>query len=216
MDAEEADHRAQKSEMLTYLKEMKFPSDLRNRVNVYFEYIWSTQHGIDPQDVLDMLSGPLRTDVLRVICQDMVDSFLVRVGLNQNGCPMFANSLISRLEIVGYPEGEYIFKTRDVGRAMYFIRTGLLDIYPPLYNEPLKTIGKGSSFGEGAFFSGVRSASIKTASAAELMKLSKESFFEVAEMYPALVEAIQFQAFERNKTMNKKNAEEVRRATKKY
>ena len=63
--------------------------------------------------------------------------------------------------------------------------------------EPFLTIGRGSFFGEGVFYNGIRSATARASSMCTLLSLTKEDYMKVFGPYPHLQESLQFVAGKR-------------------
>jgi len=228
------------------LEYRKVDPELRERVTSYLKHRWSAQRGVDPNDVLSTLPKRLRTDIMMLICEDMIRAVPRFKDLE----PTFVRQLVSELTFLELPAGEFVFRQGEVGDCMCFISKGLVEI---LFDAPttqhhhevssrkksrstgpgsngdgginsnvmtapsgsssstirhvthqVKVIGPGSFFGEGALFSGIRSASIRAATPVRLLALSSESFQKVMHVHPHFAEKILYLNQERQRKMEER------------
>ena len=96
-------------------------------------------------------------------------------------------------EQLEYPEGELIFCEGDVGRELYVIASGQVQIYHDSAGGPIviATLGPGEFFGEMALVDHQpRSASAVTLVATNLLKYQPASIRELIEDRPGIAERI--------------------------
>ena len=96
-------------------------------------------------------------------------------------------------EQLEYPEGELIFCEGDVGRELYVIASGKVQIYHDSAGGPIviATLGPGEFFGEMALVDHQpRSASAVTLVATNLLKYQPASIRELIEDRPGIAERI--------------------------
>ena len=108
----------------------------------------------------------------------------------------FVDELLHLMTLEDYSEGEYIVRTGDPGRCMYFVSSGTIEIEIPSTtpDAPFKTVTlrEGSYFGEIALFlskTGRRTASVRAATAVQLLVLTKETCNSVLHRFPHMEKA---------------------------
>lgn len=142
------------------------------------------------RDILYQIAKKRRDSVGKEKDDDIVLSELPLV----KNCPLFQNcsqqvasAIVKALKQVTFNKGEIICKFGEVGKEMYFILEGSLDVYK---TEPerfrLATLQEGQFFGEVALTSkdSRRTAEVVAATDCVLLLLSKTAFIGVMEKFP--------------------------------
>jgi CRP-like cAMP-binding protein len=153
-----------------FLLQYRLPSELRGRINHYFEHSWNLQQGVDPNQALRYLPVELRS----VITLQLVGNMLRSLPMFAACRDTFIKVLAGELAFEAYPAGEFIFYKGEVGSKMYFVvhgRVGLI-LNPEQSLDPFKVIGRGSFFGEAALFLGKRGASARANTSLQVCKSS--------------------------------------------
>ena len=162
--------------------------DLVKRCSVFLKHSWDMQKGIDPNLALFKLPVLLRTEIMSCICGPLIRS-VRRLSSLDEAC---LRTLVAELRFEEFPRGEYVFRQGYEGSQMFFIAKGVCDILVDNGTQEvtLKTIGPGCFFGEGALFSGLRSASVRCTTSVLLYSLSSESFLSVMHAHPEFASSL--------------------------
>ncbi|TPX65986.1 hypothetical protein SpCBS45565_g04798 [Spizellomyces sp. 'palustris'] len=103
--------------------------------------------------------------------------------------PEFERLLKLRMTPAIFLKGEYIIQKRDVGREMYFLSKGRVDVVSSDGKRQYSTIGQGSFFGElGVFFDIPRTASVRAVENCFCMVLSRTDLEQVLQGFPSIRE----------------------------
>ena len=182
-DAGETRYNKTRNSVFRYMSYQKLPSELRARAFNFFEYTWARTKGVEIQEVVTDLNGALSTDVMSHICRDAVKNVPVFASRGDE----FVSSIVQVLSFQAFPQGEWLLRKGTIGREMFFILKGEVDI---IVDESLmfviKTLTVGEFVGEGALFEdqGKRGGSVRAQTSCETMVLSKDGFRTVLEVYP--------------------------------
>lgn len=155
--------------------------DMQTRVRKYLE------HNLDEEnlkrniehDFIGMLHGTLKREVLVEIYGKTLREAVIFKD-NHFTKRFLADASQCLTELFLSPEQE-IFQEGDCSdQSVYFLTQGKVEIYLKECDKVLKTLGKGSYFGEIAFFTGKpRSASARSLNFSEVFCLNKERFMRV-------------------------------------
>lgn len=109
----------------------------------------------------------------------------------------------SLFDLEQYEPGEIIFRQGELADRVYFIQKGEVEVIRTAEGREtvLARLGPGEFFGEMAFFvsDGRRTASVRTATPAELLALGKENFALLLGAVPAVEKEFGLKATERIK-----------------
>jgi voltage-gated potassium channel len=114
--------------------------------------------------------------------------------------PLFSELSVSVIRSIAcflhshtFPPGEYVVEAGEVGREMYFIESGSVEVIEPLSREIRGKLHAGSFFGELALLTGARRAmSVRTARSrfVDLFILERRDFDKVLAQHPQLREQL--------------------------
>jgi len=162
-----------------FMDNYNLPSTLQNRIYRYYTYLWSRSRGFESYEFLVNLSDTLRVDVWMILAGNTVKNAKLFQFLD----PGFVPSLVTRLIPVIYGPNEYIVREGDIGRTMYFIHDGSVEVI--VDKKSVAKLRPGQSFGEYALLlERPRTASIKTKTFCELLVLNKADFEELLVAFP--------------------------------
>ena len=103
--------------------------------------------------------------------------------------------LVLKLKLQVFSPGDYVCRKGDVGKEMYIIKKGKLDVVAPDGVKVFVTLGEGVVFGElsimnipGSKMGNRRSANIRSVGYTDLFSLSKDDLWETLAEYPEVPE----------------------------
>ncbi|XP_054709775.1 cyclic nucleotide-gated cation channel alpha-3-like [Uloborus diversus] len=187
MNAARAEFQSKMDNVKQYLEFRKVGQDLENRVIKWFEYLWINKQSLDESDVTSTLPDKLKAEIAIHVHLDT----LKQVRIFQDCEPGLLVQLVLRLRLQVFSPGDYICRKGDVGKEMYIVKRGRLQVVGDDGRTVFATLGDGSVFGELSLLniSGVktgnrRTANVRSVGYSDLFCLSKEDLWEVLEEYP--------------------------------
>ncbi|KAH9279171.1 Cyclic nucleotide-gated olfactory channel [Echinococcus granulosus] len=194
----ENEFRRQLAEVRMYLVRRKAPETLKRRVVCWFDYLWRQSHIPDEQRVFKHLPDRLKAEVAIHVHLDM----LKRVDMFQDTEEGFLLDLVLRLRPALFSPGDFICRKGEIGREMFFVSQGKLDVLAADEATILATLGPGSYFGEISILNmgnvgNRRTASVRSIGYSDLFCLSKEDLWNVLNDYPSAKRKLEKVAFDR-------------------
>ncbi|XP_031420087.1 cyclic nucleotide-gated cation channel beta-1-like isoform X3 [Clupea harengus] len=128
-----------------YMAAYRIPKEVQNRVKTWYEYTWQSQGMLDEQELLVQLPDKMRLD----IAVDVNYSIVSKVALFQGCDRQMIFDMLKSLRSVVYLPGDYVCKKGEVGREMYIIKAGEVQVVGgPDGKTVFVTLKAGSVFGE--------------------------------------------------------------------
>eukprot|EP00359_Climacostomum_virens_P001956 CAMPEP_0204899146 /NCGR_PEP_ID=MMETSP1397-20131031/1683_1 /ASSEMBLY_ACC=CAM_ASM_000891 /TAXON_ID=49980 /ORGANISM="Climacostomum Climacostomum virens, Strain Stock W-24" /LENGTH=660 /DNA_ID=CAMNT_0052067063 /DNA_START=2801 /DNA_END=4783 /DNA_ORIENTATION=+ len=164
-------HRENVQAINNYLKHKKLPMELRIRVKRYIDFEWelASERKFGEDKLMLFLSQPLKYEI-----------YLLTRGPVLSTCTAFNEfekqkiQLSNLLDYRMYSVEDVVFDEGEASDEIYFINNGQAQIYHRPSESIFKILGKGSYFGEIAFFSkSPRTASVKCVDFMECYSLSR-------------------------------------------
>jgi glucose-6-phosphate 1-dehydrogenase len=116
---------------------------------------------------------------------------LSKVPLFQGGSPVLLQNLAMVLKPVAYPAGDFIIRKGEVGREMYVVCRGQVEVLDG-GGRRLSTLGEGDFFGElSLLWSQPRSASVRAVTPCDLFVLEGPDFNGVVKSYPQFAHSLE-------------------------
>lgn len=163
-----------------YMRNLKMPADLRQKLTSYFELCFPDRQMFHENQILEQLSHPLQGQIALLKCRDVL--MALRVLHDEN----LARTIALYLERVVFIEGDFVIRAGDFGRGMYFISTGTVEIFLRGQQTAMTTLGKHSFFGEMALLDrgGRATGDVRVKGFCEGYHLSRGHFDELLEQFP--------------------------------
>uniref|UniRef100_A0A3Q3F439 Cyclic nucleotide-gated cation channel beta-1-like n=1 Tax=Labrus bergylta TaxID=56723 RepID=A0A3Q3F439_9LABR len=170
---------------IKYMYSYRIPKDVQNRVKTWYNYTWQSQGMLDEQELLTQLPDKMRLD----IAVDVNYSIVSKVPLFQGCDRQMIFDMLKSLRSVVYLPGDYVCKKGEVGREMYIIKAGEVQVVGgPDGRTVFVTLGAGSVFGEISLLAvgggNRRTANVIAHGFANLFILDKKDLNEILVHYP--------------------------------
>jgi voltage-gated potassium channel len=167
--------------LATFLKYRHIPNALQRRIYDYYSYLWENRMGYDESAVLSGLPPSLQAEVSLLLKRE----FIEKVPFLKGGSLELIRDIAFQLRPVIFTPGTYIFRAGAIGRHMYFISHGTVEVISPDGRTIMRTLTDGDLFGEMALlFSQPRSATVRATDYCDLYTLDKDTFKDVLSHYP--------------------------------
>ncbi|XP_040894094.1 cyclic nucleotide-gated cation channel beta-1-like [Toxotes jaculatrix] len=170
---------------IKYMSSYRIPKDVQNRVKTWYNYTWQSQGMLDEQELLTQLPDKMRLD----IAVDVNYSIVSKVPLFQGCDRQMIFDMLKSLRSVVYLPGDYVCKKGEVGREMYIIKAGEVQVVGgPDGKTVFVTLRAGSVFGEISLLAvgggNRRTANVIAHGFANLFILDKKDLNEILVHYP--------------------------------
>ncbi len=178
----------------TFMRYRNIPPPLQRRVYEYYSYLWQNRLGYDESEVLSELPPSLQTEVSLVLKRD----FIEKVPFLHGASDELVRDIALELRPVVYTPGDYIFRAGEIGRHMYFVSRGTVEVISADGRTIYNTLEDGDFFGEIALlYSQPRSAGVRALGYCDLYTLDKTNFERVLAHYPDFAAHMQTMAEQR-------------------
>uniref|UniRef100_A0A915NCB7 Cyclic nucleotide-binding domain-containing protein n=1 Tax=Meloidogyne javanica TaxID=6303 RepID=A0A915NCB7_MELJA len=174
-----------------FLRQRNVNKNLIQRINNWFDYIWqqNKQAILDGQD--DLVLSVLPTKLQAEIAMHVHFETLRKVRLFQDCEAGLLGELVLKLKLQVFSPGDFVCRKGDVGREMYIVKKGRLQVVSDDGMKIFHTLLEGAVFGElsllnipGSKHGNRRSASIRSVGYTDLFVLKKADLWEALREYP--------------------------------
>ncbi|KAM9807954.1 uncharacterized protein ACB057_005786 [Neosynchiropus ocellatus] len=170
---------------IKYMSSYRIPKDVQNRVKIWYNYTWQSQGMLDEQELLAQLPDKMRLDIAIDVNYSIVSKVLLFQGCDRQ----MIFDMLKSLRSVVYLPGDYVCKKGEVGREMYIIKAGEVQVVGgPDGKTVFVTLRAGSVFGEISLLSvsggNRRTANVIAHGFANLFILDKKDLNEILVHYP--------------------------------
>ncbi|KAM6195393.1 LOW QUALITY PROTEIN: cyclic nucleotide-gated channel beta-1 [Sarcoramphus papa] len=189
---------------IKYMNFYKIPKTVQNRVKTWYEYTWHSQGMLDESELLVQLPDKMRLD----IAIDVNYNIVSKVALFQGCDRQMIFDMLKRLRSVVYLPNDYVCKKGEIGREMYIIQAGQVQVLGgPDGKTVLVTLKAGSVFGEISLLAAGggnrRTANVVAHGFANLFILDKKDLNEILVHYPESQKLLRKKAKKMLKNNNK-------------
>uniref|UniRef100_A0A8C4VXS2 Cyclic nucleotide-binding domain-containing protein n=1 Tax=Gopherus evgoodei TaxID=1825980 RepID=A0A8C4VXS2_9SAUR len=170
---------------IKYMNFYKIPRSVQNRVKTWYEYTWHSQGMLDESELMVQLPDKMRLD----IAIDVNYNIVSKVALFQGCDRQMIFDMLKRLRSVVYLPNDYVCKKGEIGREMYIIQAGQVQVLGgPDGKTVLVTLKAGSVFGEISLLAvgggNRRTANVVAHGFTNLFILEKKDLNEILVHYP--------------------------------
>jgi len=187
MNAAKAEFQNRMDAIKQYMVFRKVGKDLENRVIKWFDYLWSNKQSMDEESVLGMLPDKLKAEIAIHVHLDT----LKKVRIFQDCEKGLLVDLVLKLKLQVFSPGDYVCRKGDVGKEMYIIKRGKLDVVADDGTTVFVTLGDGAVFGEVSILNipgnktgNRRTANVRSVGYSDLFSLSKDDLWDALTEYP--------------------------------
>ena len=181
------------------LRSRGVPNQLGARVRDYYDYIWVMYRGVHEDALFNDLPISLRLEILRHAVRD----FLEGVALYGYCSPPLQNELLLALTPRTEAPGSVIANEGEVGREIYFIARGKVEVYASGAEEPTLVLENGDYFGQLSLMLGERrTASARAVDYCDLFVLKQADFDRIRSDYPEFAKVLKTLATDRSERIS--------------
>ena len=185
MNARRTDFQGRLDSIKQYMTYRNVESVLQARVIKWFDYLWTNNHSLDEQEILRSLPDKLKAEIAIHVHFET----LRQVSIFKECEAGLLEALVLKLKPQVYSPGDYICRKGDIGKEMYIIKQGRLEVLGDDGQTLIATLTNGSFFGEISILSlggsgNRRTANVRSVGYSDLFCLSKDDLFEALREYP--------------------------------
>jgi hypothetical protein len=156
------------------------PPELQRRVREYHTYVWEHRLGYDEVNILSGLPPALMTEVSMFLKREVIQN----VPFFATASDQLLKDIALAMHPVVYMPGDIVMEKGEVGRAMFFISRGEVEVLDD-ERERIALLGKGDAFGEMALvLDRPRGATVRALGYCDLYRLEKYDFDDILKRYP--------------------------------
>ncbi|KAM8880833.1 cyclic nucleotide-gated channel beta-3-like [Synchiropus picturatus] len=185
--AGQAYFRASMDGCVEYMNTYSIPKHVQNRVRTWYNYTWAAQGMLDESELLDKMPLVMRT----AIAVDINLATFQKIDLFKGCDQQMLVDMLLRLKSIIYLPGDFVVKKGDIGKEMYIIKSGAVQVVGgPDNSIVFVTLKAGCVFGEISLLQSAkdggnrRTANVKAHGFANLFVLEKKDLFDILVHYP--------------------------------
>ena len=115
-------YRARIDALGEYVRNVKMPTELRQKLLLYYELKFPGRVVLSEQTLLDDLTSPLRLRVMLHHSHEVLKSLRILQDVH------LSRYVASVLQRQCFVDGDVVIHAGDVGRGMFFIKSGAVDV----------------------------------------------------------------------------------------
>lgn len=187
MNAARVEFQSRMDAVKQYMEFRKVSHDLEHRVIKWFDYLWSNKQSMDEEAVTSILPDKLKAEIAIHVHMGT----LKKVKLFQDCEFGLLQQLVLKLRLQVFSPNDYICRKGDVGKEMYIVKRGKLNVVGEDGKTVFATLSDGAVFGElsvlniqGNKTGNRRTANVRSVGFSDLFVLSKQDLWDTLEEYP--------------------------------
>ncbi|XP_023648664.1 cyclic nucleotide-gated channel beta-3-like isoform X1 [Paramormyrops kingsleyae] len=171
---------------VTYMNTNKIPKLVQDRVRTWYMYTWESQGMLDESELLEQMPLVMRT----AIAVDINLSTFQKIDLFKGCEGQMLVDMLLRLKPVVYLPGDFVCKKGNIGKEMYIIKAGAVQVVGGDNETVLVTLKAGCVFGEISLLQSApnggnrRTANVIAHGFANLFVLDKKDLNDILVHYP--------------------------------
>ena len=182
-----------------FLRQREVPAEIDAKVRNYYEYVWEHDRGMNKNDMLNDLPAPLRLEILLHLASNILET----VPLFKNCSPILRDELLTSLESKTFTPGSTIAGEGELGRSIYFIAEGDVEIISAETQKSWGTLGEGDYFGFMSMVLGERrTATTRAVGFCDLLILDRENFSRIKAEFPEFSDVLKRASAERTEQIS--------------
>lgn len=187
MNAARAEFQNRMDGIKQYLAFRKVSEELERKVIKWFDYLWRNKQSLDEENILTRLPDKLKAEIAIHVHYET----LKRVTIFQDCEPGLLAELVLKLKLQVFSPGDYVCRKGDVGKEMYIVKRGKLNVVADDGFTVYATLSDGCAFGELSILNIVgnrtgnrRTANVRSIGYSDLFCLSKDDLLDALTEYP--------------------------------
>ena len=196
VDVARAQHEEKMEQIHAFMRYRNIPMHLKERVNDYFDYLWSQRRGTDEAEILEELPHSLRTQIALHLNKELIE----KVPIFKEASDDLIRYVATHLKPAIFLPNDYIVCAGDFSKEMYFIGKGSVEVVSKDGKQVYATLQSGQYFGEIALIEdSPRTASVRAVDYCDLYYLDQETFEGTMKRFPKFAAHVERIAAERKK-----------------
>ncbi|KAM6908073.1 cyclic nucleotide-gated channel beta-3-like [Lycodopsis pacificus] len=170
-----------------YMNTYGIPKSVQNRIRTWYNYTWAAQGMLNESELLDSMPLVMKT----AIAVDINLTTFQKIALFQGCDQQMLVDMLLRLKSIVYLPGDFVVKKGDIGKEMYVIKSGAVQVVGgPDNSIVFVTLKAGCVFGEISLLQSAknggnrRTANVKAHGFVNLFVLEKKDLFDILIHYP--------------------------------
>lgn len=185
MNVRRAEFQERLDNIKQYMGYRNVGKNLQIRVIKWFDYLWTNNHSLDENTILQSLPDKLKAEIAIHVHFET----LRKVQIFEECEAGLLEELVLKLKPQVYSPGDYICRKGDIGKEMYIIKRGCLEVIGDDGHTVFATLTDGSYFGEISILNlggsgNRRTANVLSVGYSDLFCLSKNDLLEALREYP--------------------------------
>ncbi|KAL9957859.1 hypothetical protein ACROYT_G034809 [Oculina patagonica] len=202
MNAARTNFQARMDSIKQFMEHHNVPHTLQTRVKRWAHYAWSRTQALEEGTSLEMLPERLRTEIAIHVHLDTLRKVKIFKDCEQG----LLCELVLKLRPQIFSPGDYICRCGEIGREMYIINNGKVEVVIPDSNTGeevvVASLTEGNYFGEISLLrldegKNRRSADVRSVGYSELLCLCQKDLMEALEEYPDAKKVLESQGRDR-------------------
>jgi len=192
-----------------YMTYQNLPGEIQTRIKAYYSHCWKDLKSFPFSEhaILDDLSPALKREVVLHLNKPMVEAVPFFKGQDEN----FLCEIIMKMRSEVCAPLDFVVREGELGKCMYFIRRGLVEVCNKDGTEAYTTLSDGGYFGEIALLcSSKRTASVRAVFHSNLFRLGADELDEAVADYPEALKTILQEATSSKYTLSDKDRERMK------